>query len=254
MIMQPLSMEKMRSVKPCFGTWLSSGSPVVAELAAHCGFDWLLLDMEHGCLPEAELLANLRAAGGHGVAVIVRVPTHEAGLIGRALDWGADGIMVPHVETAEAADALVRTMRYPPRGGRGYSRSVRAYGYGLHAPESRPEPLFFAQIESAEGIANVEAIVAVDGVDVLFVGPADLKLSLSVTPAAPGYDDALASVLHAATAHGRHAGILIRDHADTEKLLAQGFTKVAVDSDLAILRNGFTSVRSRLPNESQTRR
>ncbi|MFH1498699.1 MAG: aldolase/citrate lyase family protein [Verrucomicrobiota bacterium] len=236
--------EKMRSDKPCLGTWLSSGSPVVAELAARCGFDWLLLDMEHGCLPEAELLANLRAAGSGDVCVVVRVPTHEAGLIGRALDWGADAIMVPHVETAAEAGALVRAMRYPPDGSRGYSRSVRAYGYGLIAPETRAAPMLFAQIESVKGIANVDAIAGVDGVEVLFVGPADLKLSLSTAPAAPSYLDALDSVIRAAKAHAVRAGILVRDRGDTETLVKQGFTKIAVDSDLSILRAGFLSIGS----------
>ena len=224
---------------PSFGAWLSSGSPTVAELAAQCGFGWLLLDMEHGCLPEAELLANLRAAGGRDVAVVVRVPTHEAGLIGRALDWGADAIMVPHVETVEEAAALVRAMKYPPLGIRGYSRSVRAYGYGLRVPEEANEPRLFAQIESVEGIRNVEGIGSVAGVHVLFVGPADLKLSLSTTPAAPNYDDALNCVLKAAKTNRIEAGILIRDRADTALLLKLGFTQVALDSDLAILRAGF---------------
>lgn len=226
---------------PSFGAWLSSGSPTVAELAAQCGFGWLLLDMEHGCLPEAELLANLRAAGGRDAAVVVRVPTHESGLIGRALDWGADAIMVPHVETAEEAAALVRAMKYPPVGIRGYSRSVRAYGYGLRAPEAACEPRLFAQIESVKGINNVEAIAQVAGVHVLFVGPADLKLSLSTMQDAPSYDEALNRVLVAAKQNRIESGILIRDRADTAGLLKRGFTQVALDSDLAILRAGFLS-------------
>ncbi len=233
----------MRSDEPCFGTWLSSGSPVVAELAAQCGFDWLLLDMEHGCLPEADLLSNLRATGGSDAMIVVRVPTHEAGLIGRALDWGADAIMVPHVETAGEARELVRAMRYPPEGARGYSRSVRAYGYGLSAPDTRVGPLLFAQIESAKGIANVDAIASVSGVHVLFIGPADLKLSLSTEPAAPSYAEALDSVIRASKTHGVHAGILIRNRNDTETTLGQGFTRIAVDSDISILRAGFVSCR-----------
>jgi len=230
-----------KPVPPCLGIWLSSGSPVVTELAAQCGFGWLLLDMEHGALTEADLLGNLRAIGGHKPSVVVRVPTHEAGLIGRVLDWGADGIMVPHVETEEQARALVRAMAYPPRGIRGYSRSVRAYGYGLSAPESAAAPRLFAQIESAEGIENVEAIAGVDGVHVLFVGPADLKLSLSTQAGAPDYEDALDRVLVAAGHHSIEAGILIRDRMAAAPLLERGFTQMAVDSDLAILRAGFLS-------------
>jgi 2-keto-3-deoxy-L-rhamnonate aldolase RhmA len=238
-----MTSEKLRSPSVCFGTWLSSGSETVAELAAQCGLDWLLLDMEHGCLTEAGLLANLRAISGHKVAAIVRVPTHEAGLIGRALDLGADGIMAPHVESAEQARALVQAMSYPPEGKRGYSRSVRAYSYGLTDPGMRGRPLLFVQIESAEGIRNVEEIAGVAGVDVLFVGPADLKLSLSIEPSAPGFDGALDAVIQAAKTHGIHAGILIRNRDETAPLVSRGFLKIAVDSDLSILRTGFSSVR-----------
>ncbi|MDR1283660.1 MAG: hypothetical protein LBK99_23000 [Opitutaceae bacterium] len=233
---------KPRSFKTCFGTWIASGSPVVAELAALCGLDWLLLDMEHGYLTEAELLPSLQAAGGRGAAIVVRVPTHDAGLIGRVLDRGADAIMAPHVENADEARALVRAMRYPPEGGRGYSRSVRAYGYGLAAPGTHPRPLLFAQIESTAGIANVETIAGVDGVDVLFVGPADLKLSLSAEPSAPSYGEALDTVVRAARKSGIHAGILIRDRREVPDLLNKGFTKIAVDSDLSILRERFLSI------------
>jgi len=241
--MNSVKLEKMRSAEPCYGTWLSSGSPVVTELAAQCGLDWLLLDMEHGCLPEAELLANLRATDRSEATIVVRVPTHEAGLIGRVLDWGADAIMVPHVESAGEASEVVRAMRYPPEGTRGYSRSVRAYGYGLRAPETRAEPLLFAQIESAKGVANVHEIAGVAGVHVLFVGPADLKLSLSTEASAPGYAEALESVVKAAQAHQVHAGILVRDRNDTETFLKQGFTRIAMDSDIAILRAGFLSCK-----------
>lgn len=234
--------QKIRSSAVCRGTWLSSGSATVAELAAHCGLDWLLFDMEHGCLTEAGLPDQLRAVGGRDLMTVVRVPTHEAGLIGRVLDAGADAIMVPHVESAEQARALVRAMTYPPLGDRGYSRSVRAYAYGIVAPESRERPMLFVQIESVEGVANVDAIAKISGVDVLFVGPADLKLSLSTTPNAPAYEVALNAVTLAAKANGLQAGILIRDRSETAALEAQGFTKLAVDSDLSILRKGFLSI------------
>lgn len=236
------SNQKITSRAPGFGAWLASGSPTVAELAAQCGFGWLLLDMEHGCLPEAELLTNLRAVSGYDVEVVVRVPTHEAGLISRALDWGADAIMVPHVKTAEEAAALVRAMKYPPLGARGFSPAVRAYGYGLRAKEVAGEARLFVQIESAEGVKNAEAIAGVAGVHVLFVGPADLRLSLSTIPEAPNYDDALDCVVHAARRNRIEAGILIRDQADTAPLLKRGFTQVALGIDMAILSAGFLSL------------
>lgn len=234
--------QKLRSPAVCLGTFVSSGSATVAELAALCGLDWLLLDMEHGALTESGLLDCLRATARRDVAAAVRVPSHEAGLIGRALDRGAHAIMAPHVENAEQARALARAMAYAPAGDRGYSRTVRAYGYGLVAPESAERPLLFAQIESVAGVEHVEAIAAVSGVDVLFVGPADLKLSLAAHASAITCEAALVRVVNAAKAAGIHAGILARDRADVPALLRLGFTKVAADSDLALLRAGFLSI------------
>ncbi|HEY9247610.1 MAG TPA: aldolase/citrate lyase family protein, partial [Rariglobus sp.] len=185
-----------------------------------------------------------RATAGRDVVSVVRVPTHEAGLISRVLDRGAHALMAPHVESAEQAESLVRAMCYAPTGDRGYSRTVRAYGYGLVVPESVERPLLFAQIESVAGVEHVEAIAKVPGVDVLFVGPADLKLSLAAHKSAITYEDALARVLAATKSAGIHTGILARDRADVPKLLAMGFSKVAVDSDLALLRAGFASIKT----------
>ena len=233
------TLQKIRSDQPCFGTWLSLGSPVVAELAAQCGFDWLLVDMEHGCLSEAMVLPILQAIGSAPVAVVVRVPSHDAGLIARVLDWGADGIMAPHVRSAAEAAALVRALRYPPGGTRGYSRTVRTHQYGLNAPETNEKLLLFAQIEDVKGIENVNEIASVEGVDVLFVGPADLKLSISSESTAPGFDEALESVVTAARSRNIHAGILVREPNETATLLNHGFSKVAINSDLSMLRTGF---------------
>jgi 2-dehydro-3-deoxyglucarate aldolase/4-hydroxy-2-oxoheptanedioate aldolase len=238
------SSQKLCSPAVCLGTFISSGSSTVAELASLCGLDWLMLDMEHGALTEAGLLDCLRATAGRDVVSVVRVPTHEAGLISRVLDRGAHALMAPHVESAEQAESLVRAMCYAPTGDRGYSRTVRAYGYGLVVPESVERPLLFAQIESVAGVEHVEAIAKVPGVDVLFVGPADLKLSLAAHKSAITYEDALARVLAATKSAGIHTGILARDRADVPKLLAMGFSKVAVDSDLALLRAGFASIKT----------
>lgn len=234
--------EKLRTPAVCWGSWISSGSATVAELAALSGLDWLLVDLEHGCLSEGGLLEILRATSGHDIGTVVRVPTHEAGLIGRVLDWGADAIMVPYVESAEQAAALVAAMQYPPKGTRGFSSSSRVYSYGLLDSHQAPRPLLFAQIESAEGLANVAAIAALDGVDVLFVGPADLRMSLAATPGAPAFESALEKVLRAAQAHGKCAGILIKDHDQAAKLKQQGYTKIAVGTDIAFLRASFRSI------------
>lgn len=231
------------------GTWLSIGSPVIAELASLCGFDWALIDLEHGNASEAAVPDQLRALHG-ATQGIVRVGAPHADLIARVLDWGASGIMAPHVNSAAEAEQIVRAAHYAPRGNRGYSRTVRAHDYGLRAPESSPPPLVMAQIETIEGVRQADAIGRIDGVDVLFVGPADLQQDLQHrVAAAPGdFAYCLETVVSAARATGKEAGILVRDLADVPRHLELGFTRVAVDSDLAILRKAWrklvSSVRS----------
>ena len=224
------------------GTWLSIGSPVIAELAAGVGYDWVLMDLEHGCESEAAIPSQLRALRGSNTSAIVRVGAPHPDLIGRVLDWGARGIMVPHVNSAEAAQDCVEAMHYPPVGRRGISRSARIYGYGLNVPEaSPPPPVFMAQIETIDGVVNAASIAAVEGVDVLFVGPADLQFDLRARPneIAEGYDECLKHVVKVAHAAGKEAGILVRKASDLPMLLEMGFTCLAMDSDLALIRSGF---------------
>ena len=237
-------MEKLREKKLHIGTWISGGSPVVAEIAAESGFDWLLFDMEHGFGSEESLFGQLMATKRTGAAAIVRVGAPHPDLILRVLDRGADGIMVPHVSTAEEAEQCVQAAHYPPRGRRGYSRSVRACNYGLQPPETKIPPLIVAQIETIEGVGNACAIAAVDGVDVLFVGPADLNFDLSARPGqcADDYAGCLSRVAAAAAEQGKQCGILLRNKADMEALQQLGFTLMAVDSDLGILRNQYQQI------------
>ena len=219
------------------GTWLSIGSPVIAELAAQCGFDWLLIDLEHGCASESTLLSQLQAIRGTGAAAIVRVGSPHADLIGRVLDWGADGIMVPHVSSAAEAEACVKAMRYPPRGTRGVSRSVRAYDYGLR-PFEPFAPIFFAQIETIEAVERAPEIAQVDGVDVLFVGPADLRMDIECRNGSRDFDGCRREV----AAVEKPCGILLRDPAEADELRALGYTHLAFASDIGILRAGYQRI------------
>lgn len=229
------------------GTWLSIGSPVIAELAGLAGFDWVLLDLEHGCASEASIPDQLRALRGTGTKGIIRVSAPAPDQIARVLDWGADGIMVPRVECAAAADSIVRFACHAPLGRRGFSRTVRATDYGL---KGHPEkPIIMVQIESLAGVGSAEAIAAVEGVDVLFVGPADLRHDIEHNPfgESPGYEECLDVVLAAARSKGKEAGILMRDAADVSAHVNRGFTRIAVDSDLAILRKAYQALVSQKP-------
>ena len=233
-------------MNPQLGTFLSIGSPAVAELAALSGFDWVLLDLEHGCVTEAAMPDQLRALRGSETRAIVRVGAPHSDLIARILDWGAHGIMVPHVNSVAAAESIVHAAHYAPRGHRGYSRTVRAHHFGLRSPEQAPTPVIMAQIESVEGVNHADGIAAVDGIDVLFIGPADLEFDLNCRAAsAPGdFVDCLRTVVAAARNSGKASGILARDPADVPNFLKLGFTYVAVDSDIAILRKAWQRIRS----------
>jgi len=233
----------LRASRSSVGTWLSIGSPIIAELAAECGFDWLLFDLEHGCSSEAALIGNLQAIRGTSTVSVVRVGAPHPDLILRVLDWGAEGIMMPRVESEEEAEACVQAVHYPPRGHRGFSRSGRAYGYGVRtlSDNELPRPLFIAQIETLAGVRHARAIARVDGVDMLFVGPTDLNFDIRVRNESGGlsYEECLQEVIAAVAEAGKSIGILVRNIDEVTRLRGLGFNHFAIDSDLAILRNRY---------------
>ncbi len=239
-------------MKAHIGTFLSIGSPTIAELASLSGFDWVLIDLEHGSGSESAVPEQLRALRGSKTRGIVRVGAPHADLIARVLDWGAHGIMIPHVSSAATAEAIVQAAHYAPRGGRGYSRSVRAHDFGLRPAEQAPAPIIMAQIESIEGVNHAAEIAHVDGIDVLFVGPADLQHDLTHrAAAAPGdFAECLSRVVAAAKGAGKETGILARDLGDVPHYLEQGFTQIAIDSDLAILRKSWQQILSKFRSQS----
>ena len=228
------------------GSFLSTGSAVVTEIAAQYPFKWLLLDMEHGGFSESNLIDHLRILSHTGIMSIVRVPVPDAVLIGRVLDAGADGIMIPHVISPGQAEECVRMMNYLPEGKRGFSSSVRQFAYGTNVPDDIAEidkPLFFAQIEDVEGVLRANEIAAIKGVDVLFVGPADLKLALKhQNPSGVTYEQALEKVAAAASEHHIKAGILLRDKSLPGQIRKSGYSCIAIQSDIALLRMGYEGI------------
>jgi 2-dehydro-3-deoxyglucarate aldolase/4-hydroxy-2-oxoheptanedioate aldolase len=229
------------------GSWLQIGSSIVAELADASGFDWLLLDLEHGCGAEATVLPQLQAI--RNAAGIVRVSAPNPDYIARALDWGAAGIMVPMVSTVEKAEACLRAMHYPPRGDRGLARMVRGFNYGLRPNLTEmPRPVFFAQIETIEGVENARAIAALDGVDVLFVGTMDLQLHLQTYPerATRDYASCLREVAAASQSANKACGLFMRKSDDAAALQAMGFTHLGIETDITVLREGYRQIVSPL--------
>jgi len=226
------------------GTFISIGSPVVTEIVSMLGYDWLMFDMEHGCINESDLMPNLQAVRTPGPKSIVRVRKAESSLISRVLDAGAYGIMVPHVSSAEQARCVVDAMCYPPRGSRGFSTSVRAMHFGMDPLKDTVDveaPIFFAQIENKEGVEMADEIAAVPGVDILFVGPRDLSLDLSVRHDPMNFDKALELVASAALAAEKQAGIFVRNLKDVDKFKEMGYTALAIGSDMGALKNGYKS-------------
>lgn len=235
---------KLQSSEAAFGCWLTLGSARAARrLAAEANFDWLMVDTEHNPIDREAVAACILAIsdGSAGrVAPMVRVPDLTAGNVKQALDAGAYGILAPMVMgTAEAA-AFVAACRYPPLGMRGvYSTSGARYTFDATSEEyfraANREILIAVQIETLPALAEVEAIAAVDGVDVLFVGPNDLHAALGLQPrydsGEPAFVAAVEAVIAAAQKHGKVAGILSPDPAIAAQRIAQGFRFVGIGQD-----------------------
>ena len=241
---EPSFRSRVLGGETVFGLFVDLSSPVSAELCGRAGYDWLLVDLEHGAGTEADLPAMLMAIESTGAAAMVRPQSGERLRIGRALDLGATGIMVPRLESAEEAGEAVGFLRYPPAGVRGVALRTRGAGLGTvaHADvgQINDRIVGIVQIESAGALGQADAIAAIDGVDVLFVGPADLTHSLGIpgrfTDAADR--EALTTVVAACRAHGKAAGILIYDTALVPDLVELGFTFIGIGADAAFVAAG----------------
>ena len=228
------------------GFWCVSGNPSVIDAAASVGPDFVVVDTQHGVD-----LGNVDASvftvlASYGVASLVRVESIDLGRIGRALDLGADGIVVPLVETAEDAAEAVAATRHAPEGGRSYGMQTRRVG-----PFDQ-RPFVIIQVETAAAVENLDAIAGTEGVDALYIGPADLGLALGGV-AAPDVNEvfdgthANASVLAAAFAavqeagreHGVHAGLHCGNGASSARAIAEGFAMTSVAVDLGLVSTGL---------------
>src|SRR5439155_14633316 len=198
------------------GTFVGTASAVTAEVCAAAGVDWLLLDLEHGSGGEELVGAVVLAAAAYGVPTVVRVESAARIRVGRVLDLGAAGVMLPRLNSAAEVREALRHLRYPPDGDRGVATYNRACRFGLDPgalDRANQEVLAVVQIESARAVEQVEQIAALDGVDVLFVGPRDLSHDLGVPGdlRAPRYLAALERVRAAAHRFGRGCGLLVPD-------------------------------------------
>ncbi|CAG7607652.1 HpcH/HpaI aldolase/citrate lyase family protein [Leucobacter soli] len=227
--------------RPLIGLWACAGSPVTAEIVAGSGCDWVLLDAEHSPNGLESVLAQLYAMSAYPAAPLVRPPCGDAVTIKQFLDLGAQNLLVPMVDSAEQAEEIVRAIRYPLGGVRGVGSALarsarwnRVEGYLSRASETIS---LTVQIESAAAVADVERIVAVDGVDAIFVGPSDLAASMGVIgqQSHPEVVEAVLRSIAAARAAGKPAGVNAFVPADAERYIEAGAAFVAVGADVAIL-------------------
>jgi 4-hydroxy-2-oxoheptanedioate aldolase len=225
-----------------FGCWIQLFNPIVAEMMGLCGYDFLMIDMEHGLGSVQDAVNVMRAVRGTGAASFVRIPTNDPVIIKTLMDQGADGIMVPMVETVEQARAVVSACRYPPKGTRGLAIGVaRGADYGMNATyvdDIDDHTLVICQIETVLGVKNAKAIAEVDGVDMLFIGRNDLAADAGhiLDLDHPEVNALVDEVLAIAKAAGKKIGTVPSAGRPWQQLLDEGFDLTVASSDVSILR------------------
>lgn len=237
--------------RPLVGGWVCSGSPLVAEIMAGSGLDWLLIDMEHSPNTLESVLAQLQAVAAYPVTPIVRVPIGDVVTIKQVLDVGAQNVLVPMVSTAEEARAVVEAVRYPPRGRRGVgsalARSARWNRVGDYLSAADDYVSVFVQIETAEGVDAAAQIAAVDGIDGVFVGPSDLAASMGLI-GQQTHPDVTAAALRAFSAvrgAAKPVGVNAFDPAVAQSYVDAGADFVLVGADVALLARGSEALAAR---------
>jgi 4-hydroxy-2-oxoheptanedioate aldolase len=223
-----------------YGLWVSLLGPLNTEICAAAGFDWLLLDGEHSPNDPPLLLAQLQAVAPYPVSAVVRPAWNDTVLIKRYLDIGAQSLLIPYVQTASEAQAAVEAVRYPPRGVRGVAGMTRSSRYGRvadYAKRAESEICLLVQIETRAGLDNLEAIAKTDGVDGVFIGPADLAAGLGHLGeiSHPEVQSAIEGAIKRIRACGKPAGILSSEEPATRRYMQWGTTFTAVGMDAILL-------------------
>ncbi|MBW8764222.1 MAG: HpcH/HpaI aldolase/citrate lyase family protein [Microbacterium sp.] len=239
------------SDRSLIGVWACSGSPLVTEVAAGSGVDWLLIDMEHSTNTLESVLLQLQVAAAYPVAPLVRVPSNDAVAIKQVLDLGAQNLIVPMVSSADEARAAVAATRYPPEGVRGVgsalARSARWNRVERYLQESALHTSLTVQIETAAGVDAAAEIASVDGVDAVFVGPSDLSASMGLLgqQTHPEVVAAVESVFRAVKGAGKPVGVNAFDPVAADAYIAAGADFVAVGADVALLARATEALAAR---------
>ncbi|OON39599.1 2-dehydro-3-deoxyglucarate aldolase [Izhakiella australiensis] len=239
--------QRLLAGETLIGSWCALANPITTEILGLAGFDWLVLDGEHAPNDVTTFVPQLMALKGSPSAPVVRPPSNEPIIIKRLLDIGFYNFLIPFVETAEEATRAVASTRYPPAGIRGVSVSHRSNMFGTvpdYNGTVNDNITLLVQIETQQGVDNIDAIAAVDGVDGIFVGPGDLSAALGYL-GQPSHPEVLKVIKHLferAKVAGKPSGILAPVEADARRYLEWGAGFVAVGSDLGVFRNGTQSL------------
>ena len=234
--------------RPLMGLWQALANPYTAEICAGAGYDWLLIDGEHAPNTLQTLLAQLQAVAPYPVEPVGRVPVGDPAIIKQYLDIGFRTLLVPMMESAAQAEATVAATRFPPSGIRGVasatSRASRFGGDASYLAEAHEKVTLIVQIESGAGLDQLDAIAAVDGVDALFIGPADLAASLGHlgAPMHPDVQAAIADALSRIAAAGKPSGIFALSAEDAKARVTQGVGFVSLGTDIGLLARGARSL------------
>ena len=233
----------LKAGQPQIGLWSSLSSNYSVEVIAGAGFDWILLDMEHSPNDLESLLSQLQAAAPYASQAIVRVPWNDMVTIKRVLDAGAQSLLIPYVQNASEAKAAVSNTRYPPAGVRGVAGTTRATRFGRvkdYAKRAHEEICVLVQLETKPALEEIEKVAAVDGVDGIFIGPADLHASMGHTgeTAHPAVMPLIEDCIRRIRKAGKAPGYLSPIEADAKRMLAAGTTFCAVGADIGLLARG----------------
>ena len=239
----PLKERLRHDRSPSFGTWISSSSVVALDALKGLGFDWFMIDTEHANVNPETLAAMVAVLGETGPTPLVRVGNVDPYLVKQALDAGARGVLLPLVNSADEARRVVAYAKYPPQGVRGAAAAAASrYGTELasYLRSANAETLVGVQIETREALTNLEAIAEVDGVDLLFVGPQDLTLSLGLVDdrSHPTVREAMRRVVDACDRHGKVPGTLVITPEEKRAAVELGFRFISLAADVRFLLQG----------------
>jgi 2,4-dihydroxyhept-2-ene-1,7-dioic acid aldolase len=249
--------QRLHQGEALIGTFLSLGNSMATEIIAQSGFDWLLIDLEHGIGSEEDVLHQLQAIAHTNVPAIIRVEGFQRQRIHKVLDMGAHGIMCPRIDNAEEAQLVVQALHYPPAGIRGVAKMVRATQFGVkfdaYYKRIADEIVGIIQIETRESLNHLDEMASLPGIDVLFIGPADLSMALGVFGQLdhPDFIKAVDAIIQAALKAKKLVGILLFDPNDFEKYYQMGIRFFACGTDTHFLSKGAKEVAAALTKQKK---